>query len=50
MRQGNSVRPRFFVMDLGIRVNPIMASIHATPFMLGAPQKVLDSLAAPFPP
>jgi NAD(P)-dependent dehydrogenase (short-subunit alcohol dehydrogenase family) len=39
------------MMDLGIRVNSIMPGIFATPLMLGAPQKVLDSLAAsvPFP-
>jgi NAD(P)-dependent dehydrogenase (short-subunit alcohol dehydrogenase family) len=39
------------LMDLGIRVNSIMPGIFATPLMLGAPQKVLDSLAAsvPFP-
>ena len=37
--------------DLGIRVNSIMPGIFATPLMLGAPQNVLDSLAAsvPFP-
>ena len=36
---------------LGIRVNSIMPGIFATPLMLGAPQPVLDSLAAsvPFP-
>ena len=39
------------MMDLGIRVNSIMPGIFATPLMLGAPQNVLDSLAAsvPFP-
>lgn len=39
------------MMDLGIRVNSIMPGIFATPLMLGATQKVLDSLAAsvPFP-
>jgi NAD(P)-dependent dehydrogenase (short-subunit alcohol dehydrogenase family) len=39
------------LMDVGIRVNAIMPGIFATPLMLGAPQKVLDSLAAsvPFP-
>ena len=39
------------LMDLGIRVNSIMPGIFATPLMLGAPQQVLDSLAAsvPFP-
>ena len=39
------------LMDLGIRVNSIMPGIFATPLMLGAPQSVLDSLAAsvPFP-
>lgn len=39
------------LMDLGIRVNSIMPGIFATPLMLGATQKVLDSLAAsvPFP-
>ncbi len=39
------------LMDLGIRVNSIMPGIFATPLMLGAPQKVLDSLGAsvPFP-
>ncbi len=37
--------------DLGIRVNSIMPGIFATPLMLGAAQKVLDSLSAsvPFP-
>ena len=37
--------------DLGIRVNSIMPGIFATPLMLGAKQKVLDSLSAsvPFP-
>jgi NAD(P)-dependent dehydrogenase (short-subunit alcohol dehydrogenase family) len=37
--------------DLGIRVNCIMPGIFATPLMLGATQKVLDSLSAsvPFP-
>jgi NAD(P)-dependent dehydrogenase (short-subunit alcohol dehydrogenase family) len=37
--------------DLGIRVNAIMPGIFATPLMLGAAPKVLDSLAAsvPFP-
>jgi NAD(P)-dependent dehydrogenase (short-subunit alcohol dehydrogenase family) len=37
--------------DLGIRVNCIMPGIFATPLMLGAAQKVLDSLSAsvPFP-
>lgn len=37
--------------DLGIRVNSIMPGIFATPLMLGATQKVLDSLSAsvPFP-
>jgi NAD(P)-dependent dehydrogenase (short-subunit alcohol dehydrogenase family) len=34
------------LMDLGIRVNSIMPGIFATPLMLGAPQNVLDSLAA----
>lgn len=39
------------LMNLGIRVNSIMPGIFATPLMLGAPQNVLDSLAAsvPFP-
>ena len=39
------------LMDVGIRVNSIMPGIFATPLMLGAPQPVLDSLAAsvPFP-
>jgi NAD(P)-dependent dehydrogenase (short-subunit alcohol dehydrogenase family) len=39
------------LMDLGIRVNSIMPGIFATPLMLGATPKVLDSLAAsvPFP-
>lgn len=39
------------LMDLGIRCNSIMPGIFATPLMLGAPQNVLDSLAAsvPFP-
>ena len=39
------------LMDIGIRVNSIMPGIFATPLMLGAPEKVLDSLAAsvPFP-
>ncbi len=39
------------LMDLGIRVNSIMPGIFATPLMLGATQKLLDSLAAsvPFP-
>jgi NAD(P)-dependent dehydrogenase (short-subunit alcohol dehydrogenase family) len=39
------------LMDVGIRVNSIMPGIFATPLMLGAPQKVLDSLGAsvPFP-
>jgi NAD(P)-dependent dehydrogenase (short-subunit alcohol dehydrogenase family) len=39
------------LMDLGIRVNSIMPGIFATPLMLGATQKVLESLAAsvPFP-
>lgn len=39
------------LMDLGIRVNSIMPGIFATPLMLGAPQYVLDNLAAsvPFP-
>ena len=39
------------LMDLGIRINSIMPGIFATPLMLGATQKVLDSLAAsvPFP-
>ncbi|MCC6478028.1 SDR family oxidoreductase [Sphingorhabdus sp.] len=39
------------LMDLGIRCNAIMPGIFATPLMLGAPQNVLDSLAAsvPFP-
>ena len=38
-------------MNIGIRVNSIMPGIFATPLMLGAPQPVLDSLAAsvPFP-
>src|SRR5690606_41452330 len=37
--------------DLGIRVNSIMPGIFATPLMLGAQPKVLESLAAsvPFP-
>ncbi len=37
--------------DLGIRVNSIMPGIFATPLMLGAAPKVLESLAAsvPFP-
>lgn len=39
------------LMELGIRVNSIMPGIFATPLMLGATPKVLDSLAAsvPFP-
>lgn len=39
------------LMNIGIRVNSIMPGIFATPLMLGAPQPVLDSLAAsvPFP-
>ena len=39
------------LMDLGIRVNSIMPGIFATPLMLGASPKVLESLAAsvPFP-
>ena len=39
------------LMDLGIRVNSIMPGIFATPLMLGAAPKVLESLAAsvPFP-
>ena len=39
------------LMNIGIRVNSIMPGIFATPLMLGAPQNVLDSLAAsvPFP-
>ena len=39
------------LMDLGIRVNSIMPGIFATPLMLGATPKVLESLAAsvPFP-
>lgn len=39
------------LMDLGIRVNSIMPGIFATPLMLRAPEKVLNSLAAsvPFP-
>ncbi len=39
------------LMDLGIRVNAIMPGIFATPLMLGAAPKVLESLAAsvPFP-
>ncbi|MEM7329817.1 MAG: SDR family oxidoreductase [Pseudomonadota bacterium] len=39
------------LMNVGIRVNSIMPGIFATPLMLGAPQPVLDSLAAsvPFP-
>ena len=39
------------LMNVGIRVNSIMPGIFATPLMLGAPQNVLDSLAAsvPFP-
>ena len=39
------------LMDLGIRVNSIMPGIFATPPMLGAPPKVLDTLSAsvPFP-
>ncbi|MEM5516515.1 SDR family oxidoreductase [Henriciella sp. AS95] len=39
------------MMDVGIRVNSIMPGIFATPLMLGAPEKVLSSLAAsvPFP-
>lgn len=39
------------LMDLGIRVNSIMPGIFATPPMLGAPPKVLNTLAAsvPFP-
>jgi NAD(P)-dependent dehydrogenase (short-subunit alcohol dehydrogenase family) len=38
-------------MDVGIRVNSIMPGIFATPLMLRAPDKVLNSLAAsvPFP-
>jgi NAD(P)-dependent dehydrogenase (short-subunit alcohol dehydrogenase family) len=37
--------------DIGIRVNSIMPGIFATPLMLGAPEPVLNSLAAsvPFP-
>jgi NAD(P)-dependent dehydrogenase (short-subunit alcohol dehydrogenase family) len=37
--------------DLGIRVNSIMPGIFATPLMLGATPKVLESLSAsvPFP-
>lgn len=37
--------------DIGIRVNSIMPGIFATPLMLGAPEAVLNSLAAsvPFP-
>ena len=39
------------LMDLGIRVNSIVPGIFATPPMLGAPPKVLETLAAsvPFP-
>lgn len=39
------------LMNIGVRVNSIMPGIFATPLMLGAPQPVLDSLAAsvPFP-
>ena len=39
------------LMDIGIRVNSIMPGIFATPLMLRAPDKVLNSLAAsvPFP-
>lgn len=39
------------LMNVGVRVNSIMPGIFATPLMLGAPQNVLDSLAAsvPFP-
>jgi len=39
------------LMDLGIRVNSIMPGIFATPLMLGATPKVLESLSAsvPFP-
>ena len=39
------------LMDLGIRVNSIMPGIFATPLMLRASDKVLNSLAAsvPFP-
>lgn len=39
------------LMNVGIRVNSIMPGVFATPLMLGAPQPVLDSLAAsvPFP-
>ncbi|WP_300375899.1 SDR family oxidoreductase [Henriciella sp.] len=39
------------LMNIGIRVNSIMPGIFTTPLMLGAPEKVLDSLAAsvPFP-
>ncbi|MEZ5997351.1 MAG: SDR family NAD(P)-dependent oxidoreductase [Hyphomonas sp.] len=39
------------LMDIGIRVNSIMPGIFATPLMLRAPEKVLNSLAAsvPFP-
>ena len=39
------------LMDLGIRINSIMPGIFATPLMLRASDKVLNSLAAsvPFP-
>ena len=39
------------LMDVGIRINTILPGIFATPPMLGAPQPVLDALAAsiPFP-
>lgn len=39
------------LMDIGIRVNSIMPGIFATPLMLRAPDRVLNSLAAsvPFP-
>ena len=39
------------LMDIGIRVNSIMPGIFATPLMLRASDKVLNSLASsvPFP-
>jgi NAD(P)-dependent dehydrogenase (short-subunit alcohol dehydrogenase family) len=39
------------LMDQGVRVNSIMPGIFATPLMLGAPEKVIESLSksVPFP-
>ena len=39
------------LMDLGVRINAIMPGVFATPPMLGAPPKVLETLRAgvPFP-